>query len=186
VLVDEAYVDFGGISAVPLVQRYPQLLVTFTLSKSHALAGLRVGYAIGHPDLIEGLTRVKDSFNSYPMDRIAQAGAVAAIEDAAYFDTIRNRVIASRGRLVAGLQSLGFEVLPSSANFVFARHPARDGADLAARLRERRIIVRHFRNPARIAPFLRITVGTGEQCEALLAALGEILAPRGVASSTAP
>jgi len=186
VLVDEAYVDFGGVSAVPLVQRYPQLLVTCTLSKSHALAGLRVGYAIGHPDLIEGLTRVKDSFNSYPMDRIAQASAVAAIEDTAYFDSTRNRVIASRGRLVAGLQSLGFEVLPSSANFVFARHPARDGADLAARLRERRIIVRHFRNPARIAPFLRITVGTAEQCVALLAALGEILAPRGVASSTAP
>jgi len=186
VVVDEAYVDFGGESAIPLVDRHPQLLVTHTLSKSRALAGLRVGYAIGHPDLIEALTRVKDSFNSYPMDRFALAGGAAALEDQEYFNQTREKVIRSRERLVAGLQALGFEVLPSAANFIFARHPRRDGADLAARLRERSIIVRHFRHPARIAPFLRITVGTDAQCDILLAALGEIVRQAGVASSASP
>ena len=175
VVVDEAYIDFGGESAVALVGRYPQLLVVHTLSKSRSLAGLRVGYAIGHPDLIEALNRVKDSFNSYPLDRFAQAGAAAAIEDREYFEDTRRKVVASRTRMVADLEALGFEVLPSAANFIFARHGQRDGADLTARLRERSIIVRHFRNPARIAPFMRITVGTDEQCEALVSALKEIL-----------
>jgi histidinol-phosphate aminotransferase len=183
VVIDEAYVDFGGISAVSLVHRYPQLLVTQTLSKSHALAGLRVGYAIGHADLIEALTRVKDSFNSYPMDRFAQAGAIAALEDQNYFEAACRKVIQSRERLVAGLQALGFEVLPSAANFVFVRHPRWEGAALTARLRERGILVRHFRNPPRIAPYLRITVGTDEQCDALLGALRGIVLDAGVASS---
>jgi histidinol-phosphate aminotransferase len=176
VVIDEAYIDFGGDSAVGLVARYPQLLVTRTLSKSHALAGLRVGYAIGQPHLIEALNRVKDSFNSYPLDRLAQAGALASMEDHAYFESICARVVASRTRLVAALAEMGFEVLPSTANFIFARHPAHDGAELAAALRERSIIVRHFKNPARIAPFLRITVGTDAQCDALLAALKAIVA----------
>jgi histidinol-phosphate aminotransferase len=176
VVIDEAYVDFGGESAVALVSRYPQLLVTRTLSKSHSLAGLRVGYAVGHPDLIEALNRVKNSFNSYPLDRFAQAGAAAAIEDQAYFEENCRKVVASRERLVADLQVLGFEVIPSAANFVFARHPQHDGATLTARLRERSIIVRHFSNPPRIAPFMRITVGTDAQCSALINALREILA----------
>jgi histidinol-phosphate aminotransferase len=171
VVIDEAYIDFGGESAVRLVTRYPQLLVVRTLSKSHALAGLRVGYAIGQAHLIEALSRVKDSFNSYPLDRFAQAGALASMQDHAYFESICARVVATRTRLVDEMERLGFEVLPSGANFIFARHPAHDGAELAARLRERSIIVRHFRNPARIAPFLRITVGTDAQCEALVAAL---------------
>jgi histidinol-phosphate aminotransferase len=171
VVVDEAYIDFGGESAVGLVARYPQLLVVRTLSKSHALAGLRVGYAIGQVHLIEALNRVKDSFNSYPLDRFAQAGALASIEDRAWFESICAKVVATRTRLVAEMEALGFEVLPSAANFIFARHPAHDGAELAASLRERSIIVRHFNNPARIAPFLRITVGTDAQCAALLAAL---------------
>ncbi len=171
VVIDEAYIDFGGESAVGLVARYPQLLVTRTLSKSHALAGLRVGYAIGQAHLIEALNRVKDSFNSYPLDRFAQAGALASIEDRAWFESICAKVVATRTRLVAEMEALGFEVLPSAANFIFARHPAHDGAELAARLRERSIIVRHFKNPARTAPFLRITVGTDAQCDALLAAL---------------
>lgn len=175
VVIDEAYIDFGGESAVGLVGRYPQLLVTHTLSKSRSLAGLRVGYAIGHPDLIEALNRVKDSFNSYPLDRFAQAGATAAIEDSAYFEETCRKVIATRTRLVSAMERLGFEVLPSAANFIFARHAQRDGAELTARLRERSIIVRHFKNPARIAPFMRITVGTDEQCEVLVTALGEIL-----------
>ena len=175
VLVDEAYVDFGGESAVQLVDKYPNLLVVHTFSKSRSLAGLRVGYAIGHPDLIEGLERVKNSFNSYPLDRLALAGAVASVEDEEFFQDSCEKVIATRGRLVAQLQQLGFEVLPSGANFVFARHPARDGAELAAALRARAIIVRHFK-AARIDQFLRITIGTDEQCATLVQALGEILA----------
>ena len=175
VVVDEAYIDFGGESAVALIERHPQLLVVHTLSKSRSLAGLRVGYALGHPDLIEALTRVKDSFNSYPLDRFALAGGVAAMEDQDYFDETRLKGIASREKLVAQLRAMDFEVLPSAANFIFARHATRDGASLTAHLRERSIIVRHFRSPERIAPFMRITVGTDEECQALVDALKEIL-----------
>ena len=175
VVIDEAYGAFGGESCVPLVKKYPQLLVTHTLSKSHALAGLRVGYATGHPQLIEALNRVKDSFNSYPLDRFAQAGAAAAMEDEEYFAGICGKVAGTRATLVAALQGLGFEVLPSAANFIFARVPGRDGAEIAAKLRERSIIVRHFSKPARIAPFMRITVGTDEQCAGLVDALREIV-----------
>ncbi|MEQ1661598.1 MAG: histidinol-phosphate transaminase [Thiobacillus sp.] len=176
VVIDEAYIDFGGTSAVALVARYPQLLVTRTLSKSHALAGLRVGYAIGQPALIEALNRVKDSFNSYPLDRFAQAGALASIEDHAYFEALCAKVVASRVRLVAAMTAMGFEVLPSSANFIFAHHPAHEGAKLAAALRERSIIVRHFGQPERIASFLRITIGTDAQCDALIDAFNSITA----------
>jgi histidinol-phosphate aminotransferase len=176
VIIDEAYVDFGGESAATLVNDFPQLLVVHTLSKSRALAGLRVGYALGHPDLIEGLNRVKDSFNSYPLDRLAIAGAVAAMEDVAWFEQTCQRVISTRERMVAGLQARGFEVLPSAANFVFARHPGHDGAKLAAGLREQRVLVRHFRKPERITQFLRISVGTEAQTDALLAALDVVLA----------
>ncbi len=175
VVIDEAYVDFGGVSCVPLIRKYPQLLVTHTLSKSRALAGLRVGYATGNADLIEALNRVKDSFNSYPLDRFAQAGAAAAMEDEAYFAAMCQKVIASKQQLVADLQALGFEVLPSAANFIFARFPGRDGADIAAKLRERSIIVRHFRQPPRISPFMRITIGTDEQCAGLVEALRAIV-----------
>lgn len=174
-VVDEAYVDFGAESAVGLIRRHPQLLVTHTLSKSRSLAGLRVGYAVGSAELIEGLERVKDSFNSYPLDRLAQAGATAAMEDRAHFETTCRKVIASREKMLAGLLALGFEVLPSAANFVLARHPQYDGAVLTAKLRDRSIIVRHFRKPERIAPFMRITIGTEEQCTALLDALTDIL-----------
>lgn len=176
VVVDEAYVDFGGESAVPLIREFPQLLVIRTLSKSRALAGLRVGYALGHPGLIEALTRVKDSFNSYPLDRLAIAGATAAMEDVAWFEQTCRQVIATRERMVEGLRSRGFEVLPSAANFVFARQPGREGAALAAALREHRVLVRHFRQPERISPFLRISVGTEAQTDALLAALDAIAA----------
>ena len=175
VLVDEAYIDFGGVSAISLVNQYPNLLVTQTLSKSRSLAGLRVGLAVGHPDLIEALERIKNSFNSYPLDRIAIAGAAAAFEDQAYFTHTCQLVIDSREALVAELQQLGFEVLPSAANFVFARHPQQDAAALAAGLREHGVIVRHFKQ-ARIAQFLRISIGTPEQNQALLDALAVCLA----------
>ena len=171
VVIDEAYVDFGGESAVALVNRYPQLLVTHTLSKARSLAGLRVGYAVGHPDLIDALHRVKDSFNSYPLDRFAQAGAIAAMQDKTYFEETRQRVIKTRESLVTSLESMGFEVLPSGANFIFARHSQHDAEGLAASLREQKVIIRHFKKPARIAQFLRITIGTNEECQALVEAL---------------
>jgi histidinol-phosphate aminotransferase len=173
VVIDEAYVDFGAETAVPLVASHPNLLVVQTMSKSRALAGLRIGYAIGDSGLIEALTRVKDSFNSYPLGRPAQAGAIASLEDETWFQQSRTRVIESRERLCRGLARLGFDVLPSSANFVFARHPAHQGAALAAELRQRAVVVRHFSAP-RIADYLRITVGTDAQIERLLSALAEI------------
>ncbi|MBK9020558.1 MAG: histidinol-phosphate transaminase [Sulfuritalea sp.] len=174
VVIDEAYVDFGGDSAIPLTTRYPNLLVVQTLSKSRSLAGLRVGFAVGHVDLIEALERVKNSFNSYPLDRLAIAGAVAAFEDREYFEQTCRAVIATREKLVADLESLGYEVIPSAANFVFARHPQHDAQESALALRQRSIIVRHFRQP-RIDQYLRITVGTDEQCAALVMALKEIV-----------
>ncbi len=170
VVVDEAYIDFGGATAISLVDRYDNLLVTQTLSKSRSLAGLRVGLAVGHPDLIEALERIKNSFNSYPLDRMAIVGAAAAFEDREYFEQTCRKVIDSRQTLVEQLLAKGFEVLPSAANFVFARHPRQDAAQLAARLREHGVIVRHFKQ-ARIAQFLRITIGTPEMNQALIDAL---------------
>ena len=174
VLVDEAYIDFGGESAVALVGRYDNLLITQTLSKSRALAGLRVGLAIGQPHLIEALERIKNSFNSYPLGRVALAGAQAAFEDKAYFDSMQQMVIMQRESLTAKLERLGFDVLPSGANFVFAQHSKYSGADLAQALRERAVVVRHFNKP-RIDNFLRITVGTPDQHTALIDALSEII-----------
>ena len=175
VVVDEAYIDFGGESAVGLVNTYPQLLVVHTLSKSRSLAGLRAGYAVGHPDLIDALHRVKDSFNSYPLDRFAQAGAIAAMQDKAYFNETCQRVIKTREHLVIELQKMGFEVLPSGANFIFARHPAHDGEVLANQLRSKNIVIRHFKKPAKIAQFLRITIGTEIECQALVEALKDMV-----------
>jgi histidinol-phosphate aminotransferase len=174
VVIDEAYVDFGAETAIPLIASHKNLLVVQTMSKSRALAGLRVGYAIGDADLIEALTRVKDSFNSYPLGRPAQAGAIASLGDETWFHESRLRVIEGRERLTAGLHGRGFDVLPSSANFVFARHPAHEGATLAAALRQRAVIVRHFSAP-RISEYLRITVGTDAQTDRLLSALSQIL-----------
>jgi len=174
VVVDEAYIDFGGETAIALVDRYPNLLVTQTLSKSRSLAGLRVGFAVGHADLIEALERIKNSFNSYPLDRLAIVGAVAAFQDQAWFERTRTAVIDSREQLSAALIELGFEVLPSQANFVFARHTQRDAAELAQGLREQKVIVRHFKLP-RINQFLRITIGTEVQNQALISALKTLL-----------
>jgi histidinol-phosphate aminotransferase len=174
VVVDEAYIDFGGETAIKLVDRYPNLLVTQTLSKSRSLAGLRVGIAVGHPDLIEALERIKNSFNSYPLDRMAIVGAAAAFEDEAHFRETCQLVIDSREQVVTALSGLGFEVLPSAANFIFARHPRKDAGELAAALREHGVIVRHFKQQ-RIAQFLRITIGNPEQNQALLDALGQVL-----------
>jgi histidinol-phosphate aminotransferase len=177
VVIDEAYVDYGTQSCVPLLRgsQCPEnLLVVHTLSKSRALAGLRVGFALGHPTLIEGLERVKNSFNSYPLGRLAQAGAIAAIEDQAHLETTSAKVIQTRTKLVEQLHALGFDTLPSTANFIFTRHPKHSGATIYQALRDRGIIVRHFKS-ARIEEFLRITIGTDEQSGELVAALKEIL-----------
>lgn len=174
VVIDEAYVDFGGESAVPLIADHPNLLVVQTMSKSRALAGLRVGYALGGVGLIEALHRVKNSFNSYPLGRLAQAGATASVHDDAYFHESCARVVAGREAMTRELIRLGFVVLPSSANFVFARHPARGGPEFAAALREHAVLVRHFNKP-RTAPYLRITVGTEDDVRRLIAAAVLIL-----------
>jgi histidinol-phosphate aminotransferase len=174
VLIDEAYVDFGGESAVPLIADHPNLLVVQTMSKSRALAGLRVGYALGDVGLIEALRRVKDSFNSYPLGRVAQAVATASLRDEAYFRKSCARVVAAREAMTQELIKLGLIVLPSSANFVFARHPTRAGSEFAAALREHAVLVRHFNQP-RTAPYLRITVGTEDDARRLVAAAVDIL-----------
>ncbi|MGD9171406.1 MAG: histidinol-phosphate transaminase [Candidatus Thiodiazotropha sp.] len=170
VVIDEAYIDFGGESAVALVDLYPNLLVTQTLSKSRALAGLRIGLAMGSTSLIEGLVRVKDSFNSYPIDRIAAAAATASFKDEDYFRQVCHEIIESREQLSSKLQTLGFQVLPSAANFLFAHHPLREASEIAAKLREHSVIVRHFKQP-RISGYLRITVGTPQQNQRLIEVL---------------
>lgn len=162
VVIDEAYVDFGAESAVSLVNRYENLVVCQTTSKSRSLAGLRVGFAIAQPHLIAALEAVKNSFNSYPIDRFAIAAAVASFEDQTYFEEQLQKVISSREKLVDELTALGFKVLPSKANFIFASHSVHDAGKLAQKLREQGIIVRYF-NKSRINQFLRITVGTDEQ-----------------------
>ena len=174
VVVDEAYIDFGGDSAIALTKKYPNLLVTQTLSKSRSLAGLRVGLAIGHADLVAGLERIKNSFNSYPLSRIAIAGAAAAFDDREYFEQATKNIIESRERLVTTLLALDFSVLPSAANFIFARHSQWAGEKLAQALRERAVLVRHFKG-ARTDDYLRITVGSEAQNQALLDSLKAIL-----------
>lgn len=167
VLIDEAYVDFGAESMADQVQRYDNLLVVHTLSKSRSLAGLRVGYALGQPDLIEGLRRVKDSFNSYTLDRLALAGAQAAIEDREYYDAMAAKIAATRENTRRALEEAGFEVIPSAANFIFIRHPERPGAELFQDLRSRGILVRHWNKP-RISEYLRVSIGTDEEMESFV------------------
>lgn len=173
VVIDEAYVDFGAQSCIPLVKEFDNLIVTHTLSKSRALAGIRVGYAIGHPELIEGLERIKNSFNSYPIDKLAMVGAVAAIEDNAHLTEISRKVQASREKLIMDLNQLGFKTLPSMANFILTSHPNHDALELAAKLRENGIIVRHFKTP-RIDQYLRISIGKEDECSQLVECLRKL------------
>lgn len=170
VVIDEAYVDFGAETAVQLVSRYDNLVVCQTTSKSRSLAGLRVGFAIAQSHLIAALEAVKNSFNSYPIDRFAIAAAVASFEDQGYFEAQCQKVIQSREKLVSDLNELGFNILPSKANFIFATHPQHDAAQLAQQLREQGIIVRYFNKP-RINQFLRITIGADEQNQRLVETL---------------
>jgi len=173
-IVDEAYAAFGAQTAIPHISKYPNLLTVHTLSKSASLAGLRAGFAIGDEKLIEGLCRIRDSFNSYTLDRLALAGGAAAVSDSAYYDAINRRVIATRERTAQALRGLGFNMLPSSANFLFVKPPQITGAQLFSALREKGILVRHF-NKDRIADFVRISIGTDEDMDALLGACGGII-----------
>lgn len=175
VIIDEAYIDFATASAVELVQEYDNLLVVQTTSKSRSLAGMRVGYAIGHPSLIEALVRIKDSFNSYTIDRLAIAGATAAFKDRAYFEKTIMKINDTRSRFTEALQEMGFHVLPSQTNFVFAAHADRAASDLYMRLKEEGILVRHFNQPG-IENYLRISIGTDEQMDCLLRKLEQLLA----------
>lgn len=174
VLVDEAYIDFGGTSADTLVDWYHNLVVVRTLSKGHGLAGLRVGYALGHPDLMAALRCVRDSINSYTVDRAAQAAAAAAIADGDYFEAQAAKVTATRARSAAELRALGFEVTDSKANFLFVHHPKAAAKALLDGLRQRGILVRWFDRP-RISDYLRITVGTDEEMTALCKAMKELM-----------
>ena len=174
VVIDEAYVDFGAQSCVGLIKQFDNLLVTHSLSKSRSLAGLRVGYAMGNASLIEGLERVKNSFNSYPLDRLAQAGAQAAISDQAHLKNTSQKIIDSRNQLVPELDALGFKTLPSQANFIFTSHPKLSGQALYQGLRDQKILVRYFNAP-RIDQFVRITIGSDRECADLLRALKNLI-----------
>jgi histidinol-phosphate aminotransferase len=188
-IVDEAYATFGAESAVPFINKHGNILTVHTLSKSASLAGLRGAYAIGNSELIEGLCRIRDSFNSYTVDRLALAGAEAAVSDAAYYGEINRRVIATRERVAKTLRNEGFTVLPSAANFIFVKAPTKalaeknepciNGANLMAALREKGILVRHFINKNRIADYLRVSMGTDEEMDAFLEACTAIIAKTG-------
>lgn len=164
VVIDEAYIDFApdSSSAAKLVEKYENILIIQTMSKSRSLAGLRVGFALGSPDLIEGLMRIKDSFNSYPVDRLALVGAKAAIEDTAYFEETRKKIIQTRTWVMKELENRGFHVLPSAANFVFVTHPTVAASKLYEKLREQHIFIRYFGKPP-IEDYVRISIGTDEE-----------------------
>lgn len=174
ILVDEAYVDFGAESALPLIQRYPNVLVVQTLSKSRSLAGARLGFALGDEALIEALERVKDSFNPYSIDRLAELAATAAVQDVAYFEACRDRIIATREWTVGELAALGFDILPSKTNFIMARPPSMPARDMFTALRSHNILVRYFSKP-RISEYLRISIGTEADMQALVTAVKRIL-----------
>jgi histidinol-phosphate aminotransferase len=174
VVIDEAYVDFGADTAITLVAKYPNLLVTQTFSKSRSLAGLRVGFAVGHPDLIDGLERVKNSFNSYPLSRVAIAGATAAIKDKAHFEMACQKIIGTRERVSLALKELDFTVLSSKTNFVFAKPNQVDAKKLYLDLKEQGLLVRYFSAP-RIDGFLRITIGTNEEMDIFLQKVAELI-----------
>jgi len=173
VIVDEAYIAFGGESMAPYIKEYPNLLITRTFSKSHSLAGMRVGYAIGQPHLIEALTRVKDSFNSYPVDRLAAAAATAAVSDEGYYADITKKIIATRERFIKDIESIGFSAAPAAGNFVFITHKTKNARDLKALLKERGVLVRHFDKP-RIDNHLRVTIGTQGDMDVLFDLLKDL------------
>ena len=178
VIVDEAYIDFGGESAVPLTDKYDNLLVVGTFSKSRSMAGARLGFAIGAPDLVADLNTIRNSVNPYNVNRMTLAAGVAALDDAAYYRENCEKIVAAREWTTDKLAALGFTVIPSTANFLFARHPAIGGRELYLTLKERGILIRHFDKP-RIRDYNRITVGTKEQMRTLVASIETILKEKG-------
>lgn len=177
VIVDEAYIDFGGVSALPLIQKYDNLLVVQTFSKSRAMAGLRIGFCIGNEKLIGYLNDVKYSFNSYTMNLPAQVLGVEAVRDDAYFKATTAKIVATRERVKGELKTLGFTFPNSSANFIFASHETIPAQELFQALREADIYVRHWDKP-RISNFLRITVGTDGEMDRLITFLKEYIAEK--------
>jgi histidinol-phosphate aminotransferase len=175
VVIDEAYVDFGTSSAIKLINKYENLIVTQSFSKGRSLAGMRIGCAFGNPSLIEALNRIKNSFNSYPIDRLAQISAISSITDKIYFEDNCNKVIAARAYLEEQLKSIGFEVLPSGANFIFTQHKQKSGENIYDELRKNKILVRHFKSPEKISNFIRITIGTMNQMHKLVSVMKEIV-----------
>ena len=175
VVVDEAYIDFGGVSALPLIEKYDNVIVVQTFSKSRSLAGSRVGYAMANPVLIKYLNDVKYSFNSYTMDRITIAAATEAVKDRDYFAETTAKVIKTREWTKNELAGLGFEFGDSKSNFIFARHPKMSGQALFEKLKAEQVFVRHFSKPERIADYLRISIGTDQQMQKLISILERIL-----------
>jgi len=175
VVVDEAYVDFGTESAVKLVNQYKNLVITQSFSKSRSLAGIRLGCAFANEDLIEALNRVKNSFNSYPVDRLAQVAGIEAIKDENHFNLTRVKIIEARTFLEKELFLMDFEVLPSGANFIFTKHKLKDAIIIFKKLRESGVVVRHFDQPERISQYLRITIGTIEDMQKLISILKVII-----------
>lgn len=174
VIVDEAYIDFAEASAVSLIKDYDNLLIVQTMSKSRSLAGLRLGFALGSAELVEGLVRMKDSFNSYTIDRLAIAGGLAAIKDHSYFEETREKILATRSSVTLELEKRGFKVLPSQTNFLFATHPERDAEALYQLLKENKILIRYFNKPT-ISDFIRITIGTDEEMDTFFEVLDSLL-----------
>lgn len=174
VIIDEAYIDFARESFSSSLKDYDNVLIIQTLSKSRALAGLRVGFAIGHPNLIKGLTRMKDSFNSYPIDRVAINTAVAAIKDRSYTEEITKKIVHTRTWVTKQLQDLSFDVLPSQTNFVCATHPSIEAKTLYEQLRKQGILIRHF-NQDSIDAYIRITIGTDEEMNKFISVLTNII-----------
>jgi histidinol-phosphate aminotransferase len=174
VIVDEAYVDFGAQSAIELTKKYDNCLVIQTFSKSRSLAGLRIGFAIGHESLIAALDRVKNSFNSYPLDMLAQKAAIATIEDNQYFEECVDKIVTTRQWTDKQLKLLGFNVIDSKTNFIFASHPSIDALAIMQHLRDNKIIVRHF-TKEKISNYLRITIGTQEDMQSLINSLQQLI-----------
>jgi histidinol-phosphate aminotransferase len=175
VVIDEAYVDFGTESAVELVDQYKNLVITQSFSKSRSLAGMRLGYAFGDKDLIEALNRIKNSFNSYPVDRLAQVAGIEAIKDENYFNETGDKIIQARIFLEKELLLMGFETLPSGANFIFTKHKSKDASMIFKKLRESGVIARHFNEPERISQYLRITIGTQDEMREFVSILKTII-----------
>lgn len=174
VIIDEAYIDFGGTSVVSLIKDYPNLLVIQTLSKSRCLAGMRIGFALGQKPLIEGLNRIKNSINSYTIDRVAQIAAVAAMKDEDYFKTCTAKIINTREEATKKLQQLGFKVIPSQANFIFTSHKSVPASEIFSKLKEKGVLVRYFSLP-RIDNYLRISIGSSEEMNILIDKMLSIL-----------